>query len=86
MASTSTSESNDSEASSSDTSCALSLSYSASDASQDSMNSVGELEPYLYEPVASTDDTPVVDDDNDSQDNERLLTTNWYRNMTFQLV
>ena len=81
MTRTSTSEPSGSEASSSDTSYVLSLSYSASDASQESMNSVGELEQYFYEPVASTDNSPV--DDVDSQDNERLLTTNWYRNMTF---
>ena len=60
----------------------LNLSYSASDSSQESMNSVGELEQYLYELVACTDDSP--DDDVGSQDsNERLLTTNWYSNMTF---
>ena len=74
MTSNSTSECNDSEASSSDTSCVLSLSYSASDACLESMNSARELELYLHEPVASTDDTPVHDDD--SQNDERLLTTN----------
>ena len=45
-----------------------------SDAGLENMQSVRELEPYLDEPVASTDDTPV--DDDDSQDNERLLSTN----------
>ncbi len=65
----------DSEASSSDTSCVFSLSYSATDVIQESMNSGGELEPYLYEPVAShtesSNDTP--EDNEVLRTNERLL-------------
>ena len=82
---TSTSEftSTESDAGNSDT---LSLSYSTSNSSEENTHSGGELEPYLYEPVASHNDTPEDDGDDaddDSQDSERLLATDWYKTLQF---
>jgi len=41
------------------------------------------LEPYLYEPVESYSND--ISEDDDSQDNQRLLST-WYRNVKLQLL
>ena len=57
----------DSEASSSDISRVFSLTYSASDASHESMNSCGELEPCLYEPVVKNNESW-----NDTHDDDDL--------------
>ncbi len=53
------------EASTPDTLYLYSLLYSATDTSQESLNSGGELEPYLYEPVSSSETSNNTPEDDD---------------------